>query len=727
MTPILFSSALLCGAALLFWVQLFLSKMLLPILGGSPSVWNTCTVFFQVSLLLGYFYAYASERWLSERVRYLLHPILLLFAACVLPITVQGLTPPTSDANPIVWLLKALSGLVAAPFVVLAGTAPMLQAWYSRLAIKTARDPYFLYAASNIGSLAALVAYPIWIEPHLRLSQQSQIWMFGYFALIGLTAACALRIYKDTHKAVPNEVLPVVNPFKPDAQVTVMQRLRWILLAFIPSSLLLGVTTHLTMDVASVPLFWVVPLVLYLLSFVLAFQKILTIPMRLVSTLQASFLIIVVLLAFYSTASEAFLSLFIHLIAFFMTALLCHMELVRMRPEIKELTSFYLFVSLGGALGGAFNALVAPVIFNQVFEYPLVLILACLVRPGTWPNRRDLKSAVDDIIFPVLLFLILFYKARAQHLSAPLFICIVLAVPIATFVSKSRPIRFALCIAAIIFSSVGKDDGHVLARARNFYGVLSVMAEMPSNMHSLYSGTTLHGSQSQNSLYRLRPTSYYFSTGPLGQLFDALKDSPLTHRVGLVGLGAGTTACYGKAGEQWTFFEINQADVNIAKNPDLFTYFGECPVHADIVMGDARLSIQKQPDNSFGMLVFDAFSSDSIPVHLMTKEAVEMYLTKLQPGGLLVFHVSNRHLHLVPVLANIASSLRLFLRDWDDLSITNEEYEADKKSSEWVLLAKSLDDFQPLAGNENWATFDPVPEMGVWTDDYSNIWSVIYR
>ncbi|GGF33721.1 hypothetical protein GCM10011611_44970 [Aliidongia dinghuensis] len=743
MMQLLFGVTLFTGAALLFWIQLVVSKMLLPVLGGSAAVWNTCMVFFQVALLLGYLYAHGSIRRLSGRFMVFLHPVLLLAAASLLPVSVAGLGDPPDDANPIPWLLRALVITVGPPFVVLAGTAPLLQAWFARLGTRSSRDPYFLYAASNLGSLVALASYPTLIEPHLSLVDQNRGWTAAYLLLTVLTALSAGVVW---HK---ERVQPAagVKPTDVDSTVTeaapgtvpALLRLRWIVLAFVPSSLLLGVTTHLTTDVAAAPLFWVIPLMLYLLSFVLAFQRVVALPEWLTSQAQALLMVALAVTLLTQQSGEAMPLFVLHLAAFFVTALLCHQEVARLRPPVAQLTEFYLLVSVGGALGGIFNALLAPVVFTGVAEYPLVLVLACLLRPGLRLRRDWLWQAAGDALLPVALLLFVVGVPRYTGLdwtdgNSTITLILVILLALVVFGFAARPIRFGLGIAALLLgSTLGADSDQLLKHVRNFYGVLKVVAQEQPPLHVLFHGTTTHGAQSLDPARRLQPLSYYHPDGPLGQLFDTVGGSSVTANVAVVGLGTGTVACYAHTGEHWTFFEINPAVVSIARDPSLFTFVKDCPAAPAIVLGDARRSLAAAPDGAYGMIILDAFTSDAIPIHLMTREAVRLYLAKLRPGGLIVFHISNRYLDLAPVLADIAGSLGLAARHWSDEDSTDDadddaasassgEASTDEKdASEWVVVARAPQDLAAIADDNRWQALKPAAGRRVWTDDYSDL------
>jgi hypothetical protein len=689
-------------------------------------------MFFQIALLLGYLYAHVAERARLGRFSIFLHPALLAIAALSLHLSMVGVPSPDPAANPIPWLLETLLMMVGAPFVILAGTAPMLQALFAETGARSSHDPYFLYAASNLGSLGALVSYPTIVEPYLRVRDQSSFWTAGYVALIGLSAACAAMVAARTGAKSARQLTR--SDDRDSVTPTILTRLRWLILAFAPSSLLLGVTTHLTTDIAAAPLFWVVPLVLYLLSFVIAFQRLLIIPERAIAFLRATFLVPIAILFLTSETENIILQFGLHLTAFFITALLCHLELARARPSTRYLTEFYLFLSVGGALGGVFNALLAPIIFDDVIEYPLVLIVACLLRPGILPNWKTSWRSISDFVLPalmlgVLVFLDRYTDLNLQDLSQVPSLVVVMFCAIAVFAWQVRSIRFGLGMAAMIAAGyLISNNDFVLQQTRNFYGVLRVLAESSPPEHVLYSGTTLHGKQAQDNARRLEPLSYYHRDGPLGQLFARLGKASLTQRVAVVGLGTGTIACYERPGDHWTFFEINPADIAIAENPSLFTFLRDCPGQTDIVLGDARLSLMGQPNHSFGMIVLDAFTSDSIPVHLVTRDAMQLYLNKLEPDGLLVYHVSNLHLDLGPVVGNIAASFELPARRFNDKDFDEDSDDPyGKDASDWIVIARNENDLIAIEHDNRWQSLLPSPGKGVWTDDYSNLLSALVR
>jgi hypothetical protein len=741
LTKTLFGAGLLLGAGLIFWAELLTARLLLPPLGGSASVWNTSLVFFQLALLAGYLYAHATARWVTHRYGVLLHPALLLLAALSLPISASGLAAPGGGESPILWQLAALAIMIGPPFVVLAGTASLLQTWYARLGGAGSGDPYFLYAASNLGSLAALVSYPTLIEPNLRLTAQSGLWTAGYLAVAALTAGCAGVVMMVGRRAAPAVQTPAPADDVGDPRARWLERARWVVLAFAPSSLLLGVTTHLTMNIAAAPLFWVVPLALYLLSFVVAFQSLVRLPERWTGWLQAA-LMVALALTFLNGEAGPSIPLFgLNLAAFFATAVLCHQIVARLRPSPARLTEFYLLIALGGALGGVFNALLAPIIFSRVIEYPLILVLACLLRPGAMPDRKAWPAAAFDLALPAALLgaiLVVMHvgKVDFSDLNGNAQV-IILLLGLVVFALQRRPVRFALAIGALILAGANTtgETGPTLAQARNFYGILRVVnRSSPPPLRLLINGTIEHGAQSLDPARRLQPLSYYHPAGPLGQLFARIGGGPLTSNVAVVGLGSGSIACYARAGEHWTFFEINPAVVAIARNPALFTFVRDCPAKPDIVLGDARLSLARQPNGAFGVIILDAFSSDAIPTHLMTREAMRLYLAKLRPGGLVVFHISNQFLDLAPVVEGIAHDQGMTARLFSDGNATDNDSGSSsttgtdyQDASDWVVVARSPADLAPIATDGRWRDLRPSASVRVWSDDYSDVFDAFLR
>ena len=744
----LFSLTLFVNAALLFSVQPMFSKMVLPLLGGTPAVWNTCMLFFQTALLGGYLYAHVTTRWLDVRKQSVLQLVFFVLTFMTLPVSVAAGWRPTGGDMPVWWLVGLLTVSLGAPFFMLSTGAPLLQRWFSESGHPSAANPYFLYAASNLGSMVALVAYPFVIEPTLRLAQQRYLWTVAYIVLVVLIATCALVVRRGMSRGIaisPDtasravaadataadvaafDEIPVTPRESTAERLTVWRRVRWVLLSFVPSSMLLAVTTYLSTDVASIPMLWIVPLALYLLTFVIVFaRKIVIFRHAFAVWLQPPFLLILtVSIALMMQRSVTALAP-THLAAFFLTALVCHGELAKDRPSVAHLTEFYLWMSVGGMLGGVFNVLVAPHVFDWVVEYPLIIVLAAALRP-TIVTRRPIDRILDVALPTALCILIMVllrfdFPPSSWGDRAPVWVFGGYALIVLLF--QRHAMRFALGVAAMFVGAIlgrGREES-LLFRGRSFFGVYRVMA-FPKQ-HALQSGTTTHGGQSNDPELAREPLTYYHRDGPLGQSFAWLmRDNP-NRRVAIVGLGTGTIACYGRPNETWTFYEIDPLIERIAYNPKYFTYLRDCPPAKRIVLGDARLSLTQAPDSSYDYIVLDAFSSDAIPVHLMTREALQLYLNKLAPGGSIAFHISNRYLTLEPVLVELARDARLAGIVGADTAITAAQTAEYKMNSKWVVLSRRATDHARLAVQPGWRVLAPQSDVDLWTDDFSNVFSV---
>ena len=725
------------GALLLFMVEPMFGKMALPLLGGSPAVWNTCMVFYQGALLGGYLYAHLAPKWLGVRRQAAFHLGLLLLILFTLPIGIfHGWTPPPTG-NPVTWLLLLLLLSVGLPFFVVSTTAPLLQKWFAQTSHASAHDPYFLYGASNLGSLLALVAYPTIIEPYLRLHHQSWAWASGYVLLVALVSLCGVMLWRVSGQAIaatgqgvaasgPGAATPAVSP------LTLSRRVWWVLLAFAPSSLLLGLTTFLSTDIASVPLLWIIPLIIYLLSFVLVFARKPLIPHRTMVFLEPFFIIPLSLFFFLQLKGAIWQSLPFHLLVFFVIAMVCHGELMNSRPPTDYLTEFYLWISVGGVLGGIFNALLAPILFNSVIEYPLIIVVACLLRPSFSPADQKSQARRWDLLLPLILLVLLAllaqgFRALPERFKIIAFLSTAGAGGIFCYSFRFRPWRLGLGLGVFILAGtwfIAQPD-RVLLKERNFFGIAKVAEDATGHYHILTHGSTVHGAQSLDPARRHEPLTYYTRSGPLGQIFTVFSGPRAKHEVAVVGLGTGTIACYAQAGQHFTFYEIDPAMEKIARDPRYFTFLSDCPATVRVILGDARLSLKEAPDSCYDMLILDAFSSDAIPVHLVTREAIRLYFAKLKPGGILVFHTSNRFLDLNPVLGNLARDARLISISGTDAKLSNEDLKKQKASSSWVVMARTLPDLRELARDQRWHTVPARPGDSLWTDDFSNILSVI--
>jgi hypothetical protein len=718
-----FAASMFLSAGLMFLVEPMVAKMVLPRLGGSPAVWTTCLLFFQGALLLGYAYAHGPTRLLPPLGQILVHLVIVLpLAVLVLPLDLGADAPPPS-AWPPAWLLMRLTLSAGAPVVAIAATAPLLQSWFARLDHEAAGDPYFLYAGSNAGSLLALLAYPLAVEPALPLSEQAAIWSWGYGGLIVGIALCAAA-------TLLGQRADRVDPSQADlSSVNSRERLIWIALAFVPSSLLLGVTAHITTDLASAPLLWVLPLALYLLTFILAFARRPVLPLSIMVRVLTILLILLVVIggpSIWATYVPLPILLMLDLGCFFAAGMVCHGELARRRPPASQLTEFYFFVAVGGVLGGLFNAILAPLIFPGVWEYPLALVALCLLRPiADAPSRAGLRA---DILLPLgLLGFLLLATRVAPLLERPwLTVALCFLVPALVLVNFSpRRLRFALGIAACVFVFAFDGVGESVASYRSFFGVYRVRTtdDGRSRLRYLVNGTTLHGVESLTPGEETTPMSYYSREGPFGRFFEAVNPA-LVHNVAVIGLGAGSLACYAQPNQDWTFYEIDPLVERLARDPRYFHFLAECGNHPRVVLGDARQTIQGAQDGTYDLIIVDAFSSDSIPMHLLTREALSLYLRKLAPDGRLLFHISNRRLDLRSVVGALAADAGAPARALLDVPPPGASGLRRMPALVVALAGRggNLDGLDPAQG---WVELPPAGARWLWTDQRSDILTAI--
>ncbi len=724
----LFALTTLGSAFLLFWVEPLFAKMVLPMLGGSPSVWNTCLMYFQVMLLLGYLYAHVTSKYLSSKRQAVLHVALLALAVLSLPVGIpRGWTPPASG-NVILWLTGLLSVAVGAPFVLLAATAPLVQRWLTDSDHPAATNPYVLYAASNTGSLIGLLAFPVVMEPHLRLGQQAWVWSAGYGIAIVLAAGSAFFAWKRSEHPHFMSTEGEIEAGSPPP--TLGERARWVALAFIPSSLLLGVTTYLSTDVAAMPLLWVIPLALYLITFIIVFARAGRNVDRFAVTLHGGLVTLLMIALFWGSGMSLRATYALHLAVFAVTALVLHGELAASRPAPEYLTGFYLWMALGGALGGAFNAIVAPLLFKSIAEYQLVLVAACFLRPGWRSRTGDIAAVIPPPVLSLLPALLVgsvawygFADYRLMGVSVKVVSSVAAILIVLSVSSSASRFGFAIAAMAVATSIIDSRYDTDLVAARSFFGSYRVQ-RVYGLAHRLVHGTTTHGAQYQDSLRRTTPETYYHRSGPVGQVFSVL-DAQLSGKgIAAVGLGAGTVLCYSKPGQNWTFFEIDPLMRKISSDPRYFTYLRDCAVRPRIVIGDARLTLSREPSKRFALLIVDAFSSDAIPVHLLTRESFKVYERVLDDHGVLFVHISNKHLDLKPVVGALAADagLTALIQDHEP----NEKVDGDLAyPSEWVVLARDKADIGSIATDSRWRILSVGTKSRVWTDDYSNVFSVI--
>ena len=731
---IVYTASIFTSALLLFSVQPLFTKMVLPRLGGSPAVWSVAMVFFQSLLLGGYAYAHYLMQVRNRIVPVVVHLVLLVIALLTLPLSIsEGWgTPPTSGYA--FWLLGLFAVSIGLPFFALAANNPLLQAWFVRTGHPQGPDPYFLYASSNIGSFLALLSYPILLEPMFTLRAQNMIWTGGYGLLILLIAGCGVLLLRSpVMAAMPERAIDANAP----APSWVL-RARWIFLAAVPSGLLIAVTAHISTDVAAAPLLWVLPLSLYLLTWVLVFQSRPLLPHWLMLLLQPIAIAAVVVLLAVGGEQNLLLTLGGHQLCFFIIAMACHGELARTRPAARHLTGFYVALSFGGMVGGLFAGLIAPFTFSWIAEYPILLALSVLCRPpeheryGRWLKYYWLLLAVVTIaaLAPAAIGGKAFAWVGDHRVVFVADVAILAAVAAVLLRADRWKIAATIVLALVMIRAYPSDDGRV-ETVRSFFGVHKIVVTPNNQYHVLMHGTTIHGAEKYLNddgtpvTGRPEPISYYYKDGGIGQAITAIRErkgGPI--KVGVIGLGSGSLTCASLPGENWTFFEIDQSMVDTAKDPKYFSFISKCEPDLKPVIGDARLTFAKEPDGLYDMIIVDAYSSDAIPIHLATEEAMDIYKAKLAPQGVVVMHVSNRHLELASVIVGIADANDLKSWVFSEDSGRDAEYIF---STAVVVSAHADADVGSLATSDSWAETDPTEGQRVWTDDYSNVLGAVWR
>jgi hypothetical protein len=719
----LFAATLFCSALLLFAVQPMFTKMVLPILGGAPSVWSVAMVFFQACLLIGYAYAHLLARTLPVGQAALVHLGVLAVAALTLPIALADFGAPPSHGVGL-WLVGLFAVSIGLPFVALSASAPLLQSWFAVSGHRQAHNPYVLYAASNLGSFAALIAYPLAIESLLPLRGQAWAWSVGFAALAVMIAIAGLAAARGG---------PVVAA-ETAAKPSWIDRLSWIALAAIPAGLCIAVTAYISTDVAAAPLLWVLPLALYLLTFVAVFRDRPWLSHGLVVKI-VPFLVAPLAISLLGGDREYwFASIVINLAALFFLSLACHGELYARRPAPALLTEFYLWTSLGGVIGGIFAGLLAPHLFNRTYEYPILIVAALLALPGALSGSmraffRRVSPALAVAALAITLPPIVDIRL-GERAVIPFQVALVALVGVMLLQRRDAARFAALAVAAFVVTGVWQPGLNVIETTRSFFGVHRVV-ETPSGTHRiLHHGTTIHGAERMRGADgaaiagRPEPLTYYYFGGPIAQGVAAAREAQgVLRNVAVVGLGAGSLACHARAGESWTFFEIDPEVVRLARDPNVFRFLSSCAPSAPVVLGDARLTLSAAPQQ-FDLIVLDAFSSDAIPVHLLTREALRGYLARLSPHGVILMHISNRHMELAKVVAAVGASEGLVTYGKADDKAN--DFTIDFRANAMVsILARSEADLAPLA-RTGWEKAAP-GDVAAWTDDYSDIMGAILR
>ena len=731
---VVFTAAIFLSAALLFAVQPMFTKLVLPRLGGAPAVWSVAMVFFQAALLAGYGYAHLLTRYAPGRRSVMIHVGLLVIACFWLPLSIASGWNRPDNTNEAIWLLGLFAVSIGPPFFALAANAPLLQAWFARTDHPAANDPYFLYAASNIGSFLALLSYPILIEPFIPLSTQTWLWAAGFIILILLVAGCGYLLWHSPDKAPTSAPVAATTSAAESAPPTWGEVARWVFLAAVPSGLLVAVTAHISTDVAAVPLLWVIPLALYLLTFVIVFSRQPVIPHWLVVEIQPVFILALVAVVVYEPIRLIVGLMGVHLAVFFVCTLMCHGELASKRPAARYLTSFYMWMSFGGMVGGISAGLIAPYVFNWIAEYPILITLAVLCRPGlTWPKTTWQQIIVFGSIFLAVIGLVLFRQFE-QDIDLPTYNFMLGGLLILTVVFWRDPIPFAAIIATVLLAHHFVVEGSSTLTWRSFFGVLKVNETSNGQFRTLSHGTTLHGGQRIRDRQgkpvtgRPQPTMYYYDGSAIAQGMDAARavkgGGPINYAV--IGLGTGSLICRSQPGDKASYYEIDHLMVRLSRDTGLFTFLKECGQDVPIIMGDARLTLADAPDGAYDIIVVDAFTSDAIPIHLLTKEAMAIYKRKLSPNGIVLIHISNRHLELGSVVTGIAAANDMVTRISESGDVVEDD--SDYKFLGTVTVsARKDEDFGPLAKSQYWELQRADPRQRVWSDDYSNIVGALIR
>ncbi len=758
----LYTFTIFLSAFLVFLVQPMVGKILLPMAGGSPSVWLACMFFFQSILLGGYLYAHYSVKLLGIKRQAIIHFLLTFASFYFLPISFSESSAPPE--NPALWLYLQLLISIGLPFLMISSLSPLIQVWFSKTTHEEADNPYFLYAASNIGSFMSLLFYPIIIEPGFELRVQTQIWSWGFALLTLLLLACVYQAKQsstDSEQEVSNEKIS-----DPESQLTIAY---WVLCAFVPSSMLLGVTLFITTDLAPIPLLWVIPLMAYLLTFSLAFSR----HNFSSSTLEkAAILVIFLFPAAYYFRNPAYMwfSISLNLIIFSTISLYCHTQLSETRPKAKHLTSFYAWIAFGGVLGGLFNSVVAPTFFDSYIEYPLMIAISAAIFSRSSilgidkEKPRPYIEAAASFVIGIFLagfmskiaglsldnyfqrivmacsfnlleepFSQIFQLLRTYKTSASYLLLVITALsPFLFFAGKLRINYFALSVATMLTLSMFEYSSgpYVLYVTRNFFGQ-KIVKEF-SNVRLLVHGSTTHGAQFKDSKLKNRPTTYFHPLGPVGDIFSLPLAQKADLRAGVIGLGIGSIAAYAKPGQKFSFIEIDPEIIEIANDPGMpFSIISENASQSELLCGDGRLMMKNFPESHFDIFIVDAFSSDSIPVHLVTIQAVETYLKKLQQNGILVFHISNRYLDLHHVITAICQKLNLYaFRVTDDAFEKNKQENLLRENCEYMVVSRKFSSIKSLLDvtSKSWKDVTHSPTTAkVWTDSYSSILQILRK
>ncbi len=722
-----FTLSIFLSAMLLFSVQPMFTKMTLPLLGGASNVWNTAMVFFQGTLLGGYLYAHLISKHFQLKAQIIIHSLILSLGLFFLPLAIaSGWTPPEGGAQA-VWLIALFAVSIGVPFFAISANAPLLQRWFSYTRHKDAGDPYFLYAASNFGSLLSLALYPVYFEPVMRLAEQTGLWAWGYRALLIIILFAGIFAFLVSK---PKDQIEIVGQEEGlnRAKLTVERRLWWVFLAFIPSSLMLGVTSHMTNNIGSVPFLWILPLALYLMTFIIVFAKK---PLFKIHAMRHIYTASIVLALFVSVffRLNMVLSISVGIVTYFIIALMCHARLAADRPDVSRLTEFYIWMSVGGVAGGIFNALISPLIFNQVYEYILVLMLAGIAHPRFDFSKTGMLKPILTVIGgasgAVLIYSFLATLSLGANISLILGLSVfLLALGFARHAGTK--VLIDIGIMACVVVTLSRVGSPMVFQDRSFFSVVKVEAldHELGQVFRFAHGDTIHNYQLRKPELQTIPLAYYARGGTFDKALRAKRSEAVKPlNVAMVGLGAGAMACYEQDGDDWTYFEIDPVIVEMARNPEIFSYLENCSREKDVRIGDARLKLTALEPNSQDIIMIDAFSSDSVPSHLLTREAMALYQSRLQADGLLFFHTSNRLSDITSVVVRLAESAglsALYIKALPE-EFSDKPYHRFITPSLGVLVGPHKQLAEIALKEEKWQTYNPSPRVKLWSDDYTHV------
>ncbi len=756
MTRIIYSLCIFLGSFLLFLIQPMVGKILLPCLGGVPAVWTTCMLFFQTALLAGYVYAEKSIRLLGCQRQSVIHLMLMVTGFLLLPVDIDTSGAEVAFNNPTFWLLSRLTGSIGFLFFIVSANAPLIQRYYSRAGQSDSADPYFLYSASNIGSLLALLAFPFAFEPLMTGTSLRYVWSTIYVIQTLLVFGCCLQFWQKDRGACDQPTGAAADPSEQQKLLSelapgIKDKLYWVLLGFLPCSAMLGVTTHIATDIASGPLLWIFPLSLYLISFILVFAK--SPRWRDISWENYMFPAIVMALIMYGyrLAEPVWLAVPFSMLVMFLVCMCFHSRLAKERPATAHLNSYFVWMSVGGIAGGLFNGVFAPLAFSTQAEYAITLIVAGLLVSvfSKIINDKEFSYAKEAVVMVLFLIAIGFFiwldrRATLNFNQIGLFLAILVMAIIHLFYRFRKASGYGFAAFLIIFVYTTGADPNLILIDRSFFGILKVsrlatdgqvcdpdlkIAGVEDVFYVLRHGTTLHGVERKVDVRPVFPLAYYSREGPVGNVFRAGLINRRFKSIGVVGLGCGTIAWYGRPWQHMDFFEIDPKVVEIAWNTRYFSYLSSSRASIKTIVGDARINLQLVPDETYDILVIDAYSSDSVPVHLMTLEAFELYQKKLKKNGVLLLHISNRYFKLAPVIKLICDQLGMksirFADDPKKYSMRYDWYDLYQVSkSDWVMASEDEEKLKMMNAYGDWKEIPRNDRYRLWTDDYANMLQV---